>query len=286
MGLVTDYLIYEGQFKLDEKNGFGTSFIKTFDEETGHPRSTKHLEGNYLNGNLHGGGVKLWDNGNNFSSIGAYKHGIQVGRWGDYHANGKLRCTWLAGIEDPRERHHKQNMYHNGQLVYVGQAKNSGTTWCGHGSSLFYDGRLQYSGTWLDGMIHCDNGVTFHETGHIQAIGPVDMGIKKGHTTVFTEAGKLIYVGDLENGGRDGYGKYYHHATTGQLRYDGTWKNNQFHGVDNKEYHENGNLKYQGNFHMGLKHRAGKDFDIDGQFIRDVKHHFGKVCLSNPNQIL
>jgi antitoxin component YwqK of YwqJK toxin-antitoxin module len=239
-----------------------------------------------LNGNLHGSGVRIWRNGKTLSRIGAYEHGIEVGQWREYHLNGKLRCTWHAGIEDPPEHHHKQSAQDNGQLCYVGQAKNSGATRCGHGSNLGRDGRLYYSGTWLDGKIHCDSGVIFHNTGHVSAIGARDMGKRQGYTIIFTETGKLYHAGVYHNDMRDGFGQAYHYATTGGLKYEGTWKNDKFHGIDNKEYYENGNLKYHGNFHNGHKHRDGKEFDMDGQLVGDVKHFFGEVCTWNPNQIV
>eukprot|EP01083_Nonionella_stella_P285015 970204_1 len=69
--------------------------------------------------------------------------------------------------------------------------------------------------------------------------------------------GTLLYSGDATGSKRNGQGKCYH--PDGNLRYDGSWKDNIMYG--GKSYHENGNLKNKRTFEDG--HWEGEISDPD-----------------------
>lgn len=65
----------------------------------------------------------------------------------------------------------------------------------------------------------------------------------------FLDAGTFIYVGDINGEAADGEGKmYYKH--NGQLLYEGTFKNNNFHGLG-IYYDDNKNIQNKGSFMNG-----------------------------------
>ena len=70
------------------------------------------------------------------------------------------------------------------------------------------------------------------------------------------------YVGNLENGIRNGYGKLYENDI---LVYEGEWVNNKYDGKG-KLYFKNGNVKYDGNWCNG-KEVSGINYFENGSLL-------------------
>lgn len=145
-GVVSNYLVYAGNFKDGLYNGYGAKFAKPSDEL--------------------------------FDGYDPIKHGSYVtydGEWKDGEKNGK--GNWFLSTYDPYElltvvvgefKKNKANgkvkEYTKGILTYDGATKNGDKN--GKGISYFSNGQTKYSGEWKDGVYH-GKGKLYRENGDL-----------------------------------------------------------------------------------------------------------------------
>ena len=117
----------------------------------------------------------------------------------------------------------------------------------------------------------------------------------------------LKYDGEIKNGLKNGYGKYYWEDGN---KYEGEWKDNVLHGIGTYYwksgakyegglikgekngkgiyYLKNGHKLYEGEWEKDIKHGNGKLYDngnieYEGEFIDGEREGYGKEYYSNGN---
>ena len=148
-------IIYEGEFKMGQRNGRGTMKFP----------SGQVYKGEFKNGKKHGQGKMTYSNGDVYE--GGFKNGkrhgqgkqthpdgdVYTGEWKDGEMNGQGMYTWPVGqVYEGGFKHgnfHGQGTmtYSNGD-VYTGEWKNNKKN--GQGKMTFSNGDV-YTGTWKNG---------------------------------------------------------------------------------------------------------------------------------------
>jgi antitoxin component YwqK of YwqJK toxin-antitoxin module len=142
------------------------------------------------------------------------------------------------------ESTHGCKFYSNGQIEYIGKyliLHNSFSIpgYFGHGSGLWPNGKLKYSGNFANGKGDCERGITFYQNGNFEFVGKKVKDRKEGYCSEFGINGQLLFAGNFEKDLQNGQGKKYYRET-GVIQYDGVWKNDQLHGPNCKENYRTG----------------------------------------------
>lgn len=127
------------------------------------------------------------------------------------------------------------------------------------------------------GELQIENGIILSDVPLSQTcvlyIGEND-GVATGKGTIYSIiSGMKVFVGEVKEGYRKDGCEYYDNQ---QLKYDGEFKNNDYHG-EGKLYYENGQLKYEGKFKNGVYHGKGVLYDENGDVIHDGKFKNGEI---------
>ena len=291
--LNTNELIFEGQYKNNNRNGEGTEyhdgkkifkgqFLNGKRNGKGEEYESDYFnelifKGEYLNGKRHGIGEEItWElifkgnflngekkKGKEYLKKYPFVDGTKLAFEGEY-LNGK---RWNGK---------KYKYYENGKLNYEIEYLN-GKKWNGKGYDInnkliyvlnngkgnnikkyYYEGKIKFEGKYLNGKKN-GKGKEFYENDKsiIKFEGEYLNG-KKWTGTGYDYNGKQVYT--IKNG--EGYIKYYYYGKIAQhFEFEGEFKNGEKNGKG-KEYGYLERLTFEGEYLNGKKNGKGKIYDI------------------------
>lgn len=147
----------------------------------------------------------------------------------------------------------------------------------------FIDNKLVSEGIFVN-TVQVGNGKEYYENGSLKYEGNFVAGVSSGQGKLYEENGKLKYIGNFKNGYASGQGRIF--DANGRLKCEGNFErvpSNQEKTKDLsvpsglcKEYYENGQLKYDGNFLNGVWHGEGRFYNANGHLIFKGKFWYGK----------
>ncbi|PKM60937.1 MAG: hypothetical protein CVU99_05560 [Firmicutes bacterium HGW-Firmicutes-4] len=147
----------------------------------------------------------------------------------------------------------------------------------------FVNNRLASEGVFVN-AIQVGSGKEYYENGTLKYEGNFVNGLASGPGKLYEENGKLKYVGNFTNGYASGQGRIF--DANGKLKCEGNFarlpsnqENTKDPSVPNghcKEYYDNGQLKYDGEFVNGVWHGEGRSFDRNGRLVFKGKFSYGK----------
>ena len=198
--LDTNILIFEGEYKNGERNGFGKEYA---------PNGEIKFEGKYLNGKRHGNG-KEYDK-DELKFEGEYLNGK---RWNGkvYNNDEKLEFELKSGCGKVKEYKSKDTIknerkYLKGKLLFEGEYLNGK----GIGREFYCYQPLRY-------------GPTNTPQQYILIFdGEFLNGERHGKGKEYDYYGELIFDGEYLNGKRHGIGKEYN--INGELKFEGEYLN-------------------------------------------------------------
>ena len=202
-----------------------------------HDCDKQEYEGCYIDGYRSGYGKCFFESDGKLRYEGIFKNDLPNGFGALYHENGVKRC---------------EGTFKNGQID-------------GDCIKIWYDTEvLKYEGSMKNGMSN-GPGTWYFENGNMKFQGNFSNDMPHGNDVkIYTGEGNLEYKGSLNKGQRNGYGVLYYFNKV--KCYEGNWFKNDMHGEtsDNKLYHKNGELMYQGGFKDNKRHGKGKLFYDNG----------------------
>lgn len=143
--------------------------------------------------------------------------------------------------------------------------------------------KLMSEGTFVNG-IQVGLGKEYYENGVLKYEGNFVSGLASGLGKLYEENGKLKYIGNFTNGYASGQGRIF--DVNGKLKCEGNFERLPSHQENKKdpsvpsgrckEYYENGQLKYEGDFLNGVWHGDGRSYDANGRLIFKGKFSYGK----------
>jgi len=147
----------------------------------------------------------------------------------------------------------------------------------------FINNRLASVGFFVN-TIQVGSGKEYYENGILKYEGNFVNGLASGQGKLYEENGKLKYIGNFANGYASGQGRIF--DANGKLKCEGNFArlpSNQVNSKDPsvpnghcKEYYNNGQLKYEGEFVNGVWHGEGRSYDRNGRLIFKGKFAYGK----------
>ncbi|WP_414732045.1 toxin-antitoxin system YwqK family antitoxin [Acetobacterium carbinolicum] len=147
----------------------------------------------------------------------------------------------------------------------------------------FINNRLASVGFFVN-TIQVGSGKEYYENGILKYEGNFVNGLASGQGKLYEENGKLKYIGNFANGYASGQGRIF--DANGKLKCEGNFArlpSNQVNSKDPsvpnghcKEYYDNGQLKYEGEFVNGVWHGEGRSYDRNGRLIFKGKFVYGK----------
>ena len=254
-------LIYEGDFVINQREGYGKYFYNNGfyyigewknDEATGKGKVYNNIdiliyEGDFVNGKKEGNGKNIFKSGDYY--IGQFKNDIFNGKGILYRKDGSIAYD---------------GDYIDGKYE-------------GNGTLFFDDGKYYYVGAFKSGMRH-GKGILFKKNGDIVYDGDFVNGKYEGNGKFIYEDGRY-YIGQFKNDKRHGEGILF--EKDGRIKYEGNFSNDSFDG-DGKVYYDNGNV-YEGEFLNFLRHGKGKLYDKDGNIIYEGNFVNNKYENQNGN---
>lgn len=136
---------------------------------------------------------------------------------------------------------------------------------------------ISYVGEMLN-MLADGQGMMVYKSG-LRNIGEFKEGFENGKSIEKDEKGRVLYIGEKENGMRHGKGTYYLPDTFPAQSYIGQFKDDMIHGYGKYDY---GDRIYEGEFFDGLRHGQGTETFNDGlriytgSWVYDQKEGAGK----------
>ncbi|OFV70414.1 toxin-antitoxin system YwqK family antitoxin [Acetobacterium wieringae] len=128
-------------------------------------------------------------------------------------------------------------------------------------------------------------GKEYYPNGLLKYEGNFVNGLASGQGKLYEENGKLKYIGSFANGYASGQGRIF--DASGKLKCEGNFarlSTNQENIKDPsvptghcKEYYDNGQLKYEGEFLSGVWHGEGRSYDRSGRLVHKGKFRNGKA---------
>ena len=127
-------------------------------------------------------------------------------------------------------------------------------------------------------------------------------GKRHGHGKEYNKNGEIKFEGEYLNGKRDGYGKEFNKF--GKVKYDGVYlKGNKWNGKGygvcnnivyeikngngfSKEYHYNGQRKFEGEYRNGWKHGKAKEYNKYGKLEFEGEYLFGKKGMEKRQNLI
>lgn len=147
----------------------------------------------------------------------------------------------------------------------------------------FVNNKLVSEGTFVN-SVQVGLGKEYYETGVLKYDGNFVKGLASGQGKLYEENGKLKYIGNFKNGYASGQGRIF--DAHGKIKCEGNFtrlSSNQENIKDPsaptgrcKEYYDNGQIKYEGEFLNGVWHGEGRSYDRNGKLIFRGKFSYGK----------
>ena len=266
------YALVSGKYiEINGINGIGREYTK--DE------NILIFEGHYDNFVRNGKGKELYKNGK-IQFEGEYINGK---RW-----QGKTYN--YMGIEEFEIKEGSGNIReynYNGIKLYEGDIVKGIKE--GYGKE-FFQGKVEYEGIFMNGKREVE-GVEYYSNGNIEYSGGFKNGERNGDGKLYDLNENLVYEGEFNCGNWNGKGKEYNN---GKLIFKGIYKIGKRwdgEGYDNfgnllyrliegcgyvKEYNEDGDLIFEGNYKNGVKYGKGKEY-IDGlKILYEGTYYNGK----------
>lgn len=147
----------------------------------------------------------------------------------------------------------------------------------------FVNNRLASEGIFVN-AIQVGPGKEYYQNGILKYEGNFTNGLASGQGKLYEENGKLKYIGNFANGYAAGQGRIF--DKNGKLKCEGNFArlpSNQENIKDPsvptgfcKEFYDNGQLKYEGDFVNGVWHGEGRSYDRNGRLLHKGKFAYGK----------
>lgn len=147
----------------------------------------------------------------------------------------------------------------------------------------YINNKLLSEGFFING-IQLGQGKEYYDNGFLKYEGNFAGGLASGQGKLYENNGKLKYIGNFANGYASGQGRIF--DANGKLKCEGNFArlpSNQENIKDPsvpsgrcKEYYDNGQLKYEGDFLNGVWHGDGRSYDANGRLIYKGKFLYGK----------
>jgi len=146
----------------------------------------------------------------------------------------------------------------------------------------YVSNRLAFEGTFFNG-IQTGQGKEYYHNRQLKYEGNFANDYPSGQGVLYDESGQLKYLGHFANGYASGQGRLY--DDHGNLKIEGHFA--RMPGNDEsmkdpsvpsglcKEYYENGQLKYEGEFNNGIWQGQGKYYDKNGILLYKGKYFNG-----------
>ena len=280
-----DKVDFEGEYKRGKRNGKGKEYfnnnaldlfrIKDFNE------NTIKFEGNYLDGEREGEGIEYFKNGK-VSFKGEYTKGKKKNGKG-FNIKGEV----VYEIKDGEGNIKIFNMMD--KLLYEGEYKNY-QYWNGKQSSYHDNGKLQFEFFYTEGKIIYTKEYDRNE----ELILELNLKNEKCVTGKEYKNGEIIYEGEYET--REKIEKKPTISNIIDREMSKSFGNISFESVlgrwarKGKEFYDNGNLKYDGEYFQGEKNGIGKEYNEEGRLIYEggfqngEKHGKGKIYDIRNNE--
>ena len=170
----------------------------------------------------------------------------------------------------------------------------------GKGKEYDENGNLIFEGEYLNGKRN-GNGKEYNKEGKIKFEGEYYNGLRNGTGKEYNDEDELIFEGTFLNGKRNGKGKEYE---SDQMEFEveylngKKWSGKKYDSDENiiydlnngkgylKEYFNDGQLKYEGNYLNGKRNGLGKEYYYDGNIKFEGQYKNGnrwKGCGYNRN---
>ncbi|WP_286947722.1 toxin-antitoxin system YwqK family antitoxin [Acetobacterium sp. UBA5834] len=150
----------------------------------------------------------------------------------------------------------------------------------------FVNNKLTSAGVFVN-AVQVGPGKEYYPNGILKYEGNFVNGLASGQGKLYEENGKLKYIGNFVNGYATGQGRIF--DANGKLKCEGNFArlpSNQEHIKDPsvptghcKEYYDNGQLKYEGEFVNGVWHGNGRAYDRNGRLVHKGKFSNGKPIV-------
>lgn len=208
-------------------------------------------------------GSKIYDDFGRVISIGIVNEkGERIGEWENYYISGKMKSK---GIYVNNNREGKWDYYfENGNIEQTGNFRNGleNGTW----KWYYISGNLKREEEYFSGK---EDGISteYSEDGDVIAQGDYLEGEKEGKW-LYT-AGDYIEEGRYVVGLREGVWKHFY--LTGEIKYQGAY----LQGNPNKKHKlfwENGVLKEERYYDMGIKERTWKKYNDEGLLLMSISY--------------
>ena len=265
-----DELVFIGEYLNGKRNGIGKEYNKF---------GTLIFEGDYLNGKRED---YLFYGELIFK--GEYLNGE---RW---NGEGSDRLNNVI-YEIIKGKGYIKELNANYELLYEGEYLNGKRN--GKGKEYLI-GELLFEGEYL-------NGIKWNGKGYDEFNNTIyELKNGEGYIKEYNNDGNIIFEGEYKNGKRSGKGKEYKNSDMifegeylNGIKWNGKgYKNNSIiYELKNgegyiKEYHENGKLKFEGDYINGKKSGKGKEYNNKGELIFEGEYLYnykikGKEYIKN-----
>lgn len=289
-------VLYDGNWLNDNMSGEGTLY---------HENGNIKYNGHFQKGKKNGHGKSFFANGNK-SYEGRYCMNMIIGDAKVFHSNGSLHMTgkfdynFFKGIcfnentikeyegemnfNSETEEYVKQgngtNYWPNGHELYAGEWKANKLD--GYGSVFYNNGVVNYNGQFIEnlyhgfGSKHDVTGILMCEgqwkDGKLDSINLTDRQQQKGYQ--IKHLPDRIFVGELRNGNKTGYGEYYF-RNTGLRFFEGNFEDDIYNGLCKQYFNKTIQTNNQAINHIGYKlndkwHGRLYFYDKNGKFMYRV----------------
>jgi len=222
---------------------------------------------------------------------GPFRSGTPIGVHRDFDGNGRVVNSYIyddngfllsEGIVDEggNRNGNWKDFYSDGKVQGEGQYSNNRKS----GAWKYYnkDGKIQQTGSYNAGR---PDGVWrwYYENEQLLREEEYYLGQRDGMQTEYSETGEIIVQGSYTDGEKNGDWKYKHGDFTEEGKYiiglkDGVWRISYpdgkpfFRGSfvqdnpdgEHRYYYENGKIKEEQYYRMGIKQRTWKKYDEEG----------------------
>ena len=248
---ITDYMRLSGKKVIGDRNGYGREYDIY--------NNKLIFEGEYLNGKRNGKG-KEYDYYNRITFEGEYLNGKRNGKGKEYDDSYFISSNYLYKNKNEKE------IEYSGKLKYEGQFLNGKRNGKGKEYDENYD-IISFEGEYFNGkkwngkgneVTHHDGKLYFFEVEYFEGMKTNCKGVERYTEDIMSFKTIFVYDGEYLNEERHGKGKEYYHED-GILKFEGEYVHNQRRR--GKKYYKNGIIKYEGDYLL-IENGMEKDMTI------------------------
>ena len=234
----------------------------------GYNKDLLKFDGEYLNGERNGKGIEYYQD-HILKFIGEYLNGKRNGKGKEFYDDGKLK---FDGEYFKDKKWNGKGYNKNGEIVF--EIKNGN----GKGKEYYDDGELKFEGEYLNGKRN-GKGKEYYDNYEGEYLN----GKRNGKGKEYYDNGNLKFEGEYLNGER-GDGKVYKAYKNNSIIefcfndynvFERPSLKEEIIGKE-KEYYDDGELKFEGEYLNGKRNGKGKEYYDNGKLKFEGEYLNGK----------